>query len=54
MNRFAIYGASGCCRSVLALFLQQLAIVVESYKLVFVDDGTLALALNVHRARAFA
>lgn len=48
MNRYAVFGASGCGRGVLPLLRAQLAKEASSWDLAFVDDNPPAALLNGH------
>ena len=55
MNRFAIFGASGCGRGVMPLARQQLQqSEARPWELVFVDDQPPATELNGHRVLTYA
>ncbi len=52
---FAIYGASGCGRSLMPVARQQLAREQDSSEIVFIDDAQTAITtVNAHRAMNYA
>ena len=53
MNRYAVFGASGCGRGVLPLLRAQLAKETSPWDLVFVDDNPPAASLNGHRVLTY-
>lgn len=53
MKRFAIFGASGCGRSVLPLVRQQLQASSQEYDLVFVDDYPSSGLINGHQVLTY-
>jgi sugar O-acyltransferase (sialic acid O-acetyltransferase NeuD family) len=53
MNRYAVFGASGCGRGVLPLLRAQLAREKSPWDLVFVDDSPPADSLNGHRVLTY-
>ena len=53
MNRYAVFGASGCGRGVLPLLRAQLAKEKAPWDLVFVDDNPPAASLNGHRVLTY-
>jgi sugar O-acyltransferase (sialic acid O-acetyltransferase NeuD family) len=54
VQRYAIFGASGCGRGVLPLARQQLATLGEPYELVLVDDNPPAPTCNGHSVWTYA
>jgi len=53
MNRYAVFGASGCGRSILPLLRTQLIKQKSRWDLVFVDDNPPAASLNGHRVLTY-
>ncbi len=53
MNRYAVFGASGCGRGVLPLLRAQLARQSSPWDLAFVDDNPPAESLNGHRVLTY-